>query len=97
MHPRPENAPVFKGVSWSPKAGSWRTQAWDGKRVSSALCKRLNRASQLYDIPLVVLSMFLGRSGVILVSCDAPAACKGARFFTCNSTCAPFQATCKLF
>ena len=36
LHPKPENAPVFKGVTWSATNGQWRAQAWDGKRVGPA-------------------------------------------------------------
>ena len=37
QHPKPENAPVFKGVTWSATNGQWRAQAWDGKRVRLAI------------------------------------------------------------
>ena len=33
LHPKPEKAPVFKGVTWSATNGQWRAQAWDGKKV----------------------------------------------------------------
>ena len=33
QHPKPENAPVFKGVTWSATNGQRRAQAWDGKKV----------------------------------------------------------------
>lgn len=38
-HPKPEGAPVYKGVTWSASNGQWRAQAWDGKKVGSATCR----------------------------------------------------------
>ena len=34
LYPRPENAPVYRGVTWAAMNGQWRAQVWDGQRVS---------------------------------------------------------------
>ena len=33
LYPRPEGAPVYRGVTWAAQNGLWRAQAWDGQRV----------------------------------------------------------------
>ena len=37
LYPRPEDAPVYRGVTWATTNGQWRAQAWDGKRVNLLL------------------------------------------------------------